>query len=164
MFYYGHFCLLIIAQEKWKENYQQKILEKVSSNFLSVLVARNEAEEKRLGWEETPKDPLFNPKNYENCKICSGLTQIFYEKKGINNGLVLFSHTVPDAIGFKSFFTSVFEEKRIKKVLYYELDDDEKIDKKNIPEEKVSLSEVFTSIENKKFQKKVLYEIIRKIF
>ncbi len=118
----GHFCLLIIAQATWKDHYKKGLYKTLSSNFLLELKPSSEEEATKISWNEVYEEPFFEPlpQNYE-CDICSLISKAFNEKKGINDGMTLFSHNVLDAIGFKSFFTPLMKNNKIKKMLYFEL-------------------------------------------
>ena len=164
MYDFGHLCLLIIAQGKWKPHFSEQLLDEVNKKFLPLLEPRSKQEEIKIGWNETPKEPLFDPHNYEKCKSCSALQPIFEDKKGVNDGLILFSHSLPDRVGVKSFITNLFEERRIKKVYYLELGFGEelKLDEvSDIKQKQLSLSEITELIEQEKFESKILYDILR---
>jgi hypothetical protein len=103
MYDMGHFCLLIIAQDKWKPHFKEQLLEDVNKKFLPLLEPRSKQEEIKIGWNEVPKEPLFDPKNQTVCESCSALQPIFENKKGVNDGLILFSHSLPDKFGVKFF-------------------------------------------------------------
>jgi len=160
----GHFCLLIFAQSVWKENYTKILLKNVSSNFLSQLKPRSEAEGAQIAWNEVYEDPLFEPPPLNlNCPICSFLSEIFNNKKGNNNGMILFSHNVLDVIGFKVFFTSLIKNDKIKKLLFLELgmfDEEEFLKHKTLTTQQVDSYEIFDLVDSEQFEKGTLYEIL----
>lgn len=159
----GHFCLLIFAQSVWKENYEIKLLENTSSNFLSQLKPRNEKEGAQIAWNEVYEDPLFEPPPNYNCPICSFLSEIFNKKKGNNNGMILFSHNVLDVIGFKVFFTPLIKNSKIKKLLFLELSifyEEEFLKQKTLISQKLHSYEIFELVDNDRFEKGTLYEIL----
>lgn len=176
MFEAGHFCLLIFAQGTWKEKFKDTFVKKVKSDFLSLLEPTTEGEAIKLGWDEIPKDPLFNPKIIEGtkkeCELCSVSYNFFKEKKGSNDGLILFSHSVPYVDEIKSFFTNLLKDNRIKKLCYLELDfeltyykREEAIAKINEKKEKqLNLSDFFHLLDTKQVECGVLYEIMKKYF
>ncbi len=121
MFDSGHFCLLVFAQGSWKEGYKNRLRKKISTDFLELLEPKSEEEAKQISWNEIDKSPLFDPKLEHECRVCENLYKLFDAKKGANEGLIYFSHNVPDIEGFKTFFTHLFGEETIKKVYYLEL-------------------------------------------
>ena len=173
MYYIGHFCLLIFAQGSWKPQYREKLMETAQDTFISVLEPRSKEEESRLDWDETEKIPLFDPKelgkSQKECPLCSAIYEIFQEKQSINDGLILFSHTVPDVSGFKTFTTPLFDDPRIKKLYYFELGPETFVigNEKYLPllekTEELRLSKVdfFELLRKDKFQVNVLYEIFK---
>lgn len=160
----GHFCLLIFAQSVWKENYAKKLLENVSSNFLSQLKPRSEAEGAQISWNEVYEDPLFEPPPpNDNCPICSFLSEIFNNKKKNNEGMILFSHNVLDVIGFKKFFSQLIKNDKIKKLVFLELsmfDEDEFLKHKTLTTQQVHSYEIFELVDNEQFENGTLYEIL----
>ncbi len=159
----GHFCLLIFAQGVWKENYVKALLENVSSNFLSQLKPRNEAEGVQISWNEVYEDPLFEPPPNYNCSICSFLSEVFNTKKGNNESLILFSHNVLDVIGFKTFFTPLIKNAKIKKLFYLELsllDEEEFLKHKTLKSQQVHSYEIFELVDKDRFENGTLYEIL----
>lgn len=171
MFDYGHFCLLIFAQGPWKPNYKAQLAKEVQARFIASLEARSPEEERRLAWAETEKNPLFDPeelgKSQRECAFCSAIYEFLKEKLGQTDGLLLFSHSVPDVIGFKTVITPLFEDPRIKKVYYYELGMDSFVvdQTKYLPilkdrrDERLPLSEFLKLLDADKFQINVVYEI-----
>ena len=164
MYDFGHFCLLIIAHEKWKPHFSGNLLEKLNKKFLPLLEPRSKQEEIKIGWNETPKEPLFDPQNYEKCQTCIVLKPSFENKKGVNDGLILFSHSLPDRVGVKTFLAQLFEERRIKKVYYLELGFGEELKQNEVSDikhEQLSISEITQLIEQNKLVTKILYDILR---
>jgi len=107
MYDYGHFCWLILANGTWKAQYKEKLLKNVQSNFLSALKPDSVEESRQMSWDENELSPLFDPreigKSQRDYQICSAISTIFEEKRGTNEGFILFSHNVPDAESFKTF-------------------------------------------------------------
>ncbi len=171
MFDDGHFCLMIFAQGPWKPKYKEKLCQEVQSSFLASLAARSKEEEHVLGFAETARIPLFDPedlgKSRRECEICSRIHSLFKELLGRNEGLILFSHTVPDVPGFKAFIAPLFEDPRIKKIYYHELGPETVvIDQtkyllllKDRTDHRLSKAEFFKLLDANKFQLNVLYEI-----
>ncbi|KKM85858.1 hypothetical protein LCGC14_1284800 [marine sediment metagenome] len=159
----GHLCLLIFAQSTWKENYAKKLLEYISSNFLSQLKPRSEQEGAQISWNEVYEDPLFEPPPTFNCQICSFLSEIFNKKKRNNDGMILFSHNVLDVIGFKAFFTPLIKNAKIKKLLFLELsifNEEEFLKHKTLISQQVHSYEIFELVDNDRFENGTLYEIL----
>lgn len=175
MFDYGHFCLLIFAQGTWKPKYKERLAKETQSNFLQTLEPRSKAESLHLSWAETERLPLFDPmelgKTQRECALCSAIYKIFQEKKGQNAGVILFSHSVPDVIGFKALFPPLLKDPRIKKLFYFELGPETfVIDKTKYlaqlnerTHQCLSESEFFDLLDNDKFQQNKLYEIYKQI-
>lgn len=160
----GHFCLLIVAQDVWKENYKKELLENVSSNFLLQLKPRSEGEANLISWNEVYEDPLFEPLPHNiTCPTCSFLSEVFNEKKKNNDGMILFSHNILDVIGFKAFLTPFIKNDKIKKMLYLELsmfDEDEFLKHKKLTVQQVHSYEIFKLVDNEQFENGTLYEIL----
>ncbi len=162
MYDYGHFCLLIFAQGVWKTHYRSNLLKKISTEFLSILEPKSEAEAKQMIWDEIDKSPLFEPKYEEKCKVCSKVSKIFEAKKGSNEGLILFSHNVPEVEGFRTFITLLLSDTNIKKVNYLELEgiSEEAIpSSEKIDQVEVDLANLIDQISKKQFKLGTLYEI-----
>jgi len=160
----GHFCLLIFAQGTWKDHYRKELFETISSNFLFQLKPRSEEEVAKIAWNEVYAEPLFEPPPHDyNCSFCSFLSEIFKDKKGNNDGMVIFTHNVLDVIGFKAFFTPLIKNNKIKKLLYFELgmfDEDEFMKHKKFATKQVHSYEIFEIVDNEQFQNGTLYEIL----
>ncbi len=171
MFDYGHFALLIFAQGTWKPQYRTKLIEQAQTRFLSVLEPRSKQEESRLSWDETAKLPLFDPKELgkseKECPLCSAIYEIFQGKKGNTDGLILFSHTVPDVPGFITFTQPLFDDPRIKKLYYFELGPETYVigNEKYLPllekreDLRLTKAEFFDLLQKDKFRDNVLYEV-----
>jgi hypothetical protein len=171
MFDDGHFCLMIFAQGPWKPKYKEKLREEVQSSFLASLAARSKEEQHRLDFAETARILLFDleglGKSQRECQICSRIHSLFKEILGRNEGLILFSHTVPDVQGFKKFVAPLLEDPRIKKIYYYELGPETFVidQTKYLPilkdrtDRRLSKAEFFKLLDANKFQLNVLYEI-----
>ncbi|MFX0072822.1 MAG: hypothetical protein ACFFAO_17220, partial [Candidatus Hermodarchaeota archaeon] len=118
---FGHVCLLIFAQSTWKEHYKTELLKNVNNKFLASMDI-DEIDE----WAEIPQSPLFNPKfpgeNDHPCELCIPIYEIFEEKKGTNEGLILFSHNILGWKEMENFLLFVLGEDKVKKIYYLELD------------------------------------------
>ena len=158
----GHFCLGIQVQGVLKEHFKKTLIKKVSDDFLLLLEPRSKEEEVHMDWMEIWKSPLFDPATNTKCDVCLTLNTVFLEKLGNNDGVILFSNNVPDALGFHEFFPKLFEDKRIKKLYYFELPPINigyKISVEQIRHQKVKLSEFLKLIDDGKFETHILYEI-----
>ena len=159
----GHFCVLILAQGMWKDHYKNELNKTLYSNFLLQLKPRSEAEAHKITWDEVYEDPLFEPPPREvECEICSFINEAFLDRKGINDGMILFSHNVLDSIGFKGFFTPLIKNEKIKKILYFELsiyDEKDFMKHKKLVTKQVRSYEIFDNIERNQFENGIIYEI-----
>ncbi len=160
----GHSCLLIFAQGTWKDHSKKELKEILTSSFLSQLEPRSEEEAHKIAWNEVFADPFFEPppRKY-NCDICSFISEAFQEKKGINDGMILFTHNVLDAIGFKAFFAPLMANTKIKKVLYFELsmfDEKAFMSHKKLVTKQVRSHEIFEIVDNNQFENGIIYEIL----
>ncbi|HUX99834.1 MAG TPA: hypothetical protein VMV49_09790 [Candidatus Deferrimicrobium sp.] len=159
----NHFCMLIFAQGKWKKNYGEKLFEKMQADWLKL-----ESEAVTI-----EKSPLFNPqklgKKLQDCKICSAIYESFMKHMKGSNSLVLFSHYVPDELGFKSILTPLMQDSLIQKVYYleqnssfYVVPPDQFIAKvKSNLHKQVSIDEFFRLMDFGRFETGVRYEIFR---
>ncbi len=174
MYDYGHFCLLILANGTWKAQYNEKLLKTVQSNFLSALKPISVEEARQMSWDENELSPLFDPrelgKSQRDSQIYLANSTIFKEKRGINEGVILFSHNVPDAESFKTFITPFFKDSRIKKIFYLELEPDSYLNSKNIASylsnlknlqiDRLKGSEFITLLEKSQLKCNLLYELL----
>lgn len=161
----GHFCLLICPQGKWEENDRKNLYEDIISRFLSHLFPRNEKEAHKMMWDSIEKSPLFEPTPAEECSICYFLNKIFKEKNEGKGGFLLFSHNILDLISFKSFFTPLLRDNKIKEIFYLEIDSEGQrdfLDKKVIELKQINSTEVFDLKDKDQFEMGVLYEITQK--
>ena len=167
MIEYGHICLLIFAQGTWKENFKMKLLKDVKNEFLANMDI-DEVDE----WSEIEQIPLFNPKNPGKndhpCELCNSLYDIYKEKRGNNDGFILFSHNILGWVGMEKFLLFVLGEVKVKKILYLELGADsylvstsKKIPQiiKKISHLKVNRSEFSKLFEDKKIEFSIIYEV-----
>jgi len=169
MIEYGHTCLLIFAQGTWKENYKKRILKQVKNNFIRNM----DIDDVDL-WSEIEKIPLFNPKNPgkddKPCELCYALNEIFENKKGENEGLILFSHNILGWEGMRNFLLFILGETKVKKILYLELDPssyligiEKKIPKilRNLKEKQMKRSDFFDLFDTQKIESSILYEVVK---
>lgn len=167
MIEYGHVCLLIFAQGTWKESFKKKLLKDVKNEFLPNMDIDAVDE-----WSEIEQIPLFNPKNPGKndrpCELCNSLNEIYEEKRGNNDGLILFSHNILGWVGMEKFLLFVLSEVKVKKILYLELGADSYLvsTSKKIPEIikkikhlKVTRSDFSKLFEDKKIEFSIIYEV-----
>ncbi len=118
---YGHTCILVFAQGNWKENYKMKFLREISKNFISNMDIDNVDL-----WNEIEKSPLFHPKtpgdHNKPCEVCHAIYNIFEEKKGNNESLILFSHNILGWKGMEKLLFFILGQINVKKIFYLELD------------------------------------------
>lgn len=128
-----------------------------------------------IDWNENEISPLFDPKelgkSQRDCQLCSAIAKIFEAKKGTNEGLILFSHNVPDLESFKIFLTPFFKNPRIKKLFYLELDVDSYLSSKNIALnlsklknlqiKRLNNPEFSILLDKNQFEQGILYEIVK---
>ncbi len=164
---YGHTCILVFAQGTWKENFKVKFFREISKNFISNMDIDNVDL-----WNETEKSPLFHPKNprdlYKPCEVCHAIYDIFEEKKGNNDGSILFSHNILGWKGMEKLLFFILGQIIVKKIFYLELDQDSYIEgaKKRIKEIlnnicrlKINRNNFFKLFENEQIKFSTLYEV-----
>lgn len=164
---YGHICLLVFTQGPWKENYKEQLLKEISDSFISNM---NLDDIDR--WSETEMISLFHPKNPGDygkpCEVCHALYEIFEEKKGNNDELILFSHNILSWEGTGKFILSILGEIKVKKIYYLELDQFSYLlsANKKIPEiindithVKINRTEFFKFLDEKKLNFSTLYDV-----
>ena len=164
---YGHSCVLVFAQGTWKESFKARFLQEISKNFISNMDI-DEVDE----WGEIEQIPLFNPKNpgknNKPCDVCHALYEIFEEKKGNNEGLILFSHNILGWEGMEKLLFFILGQTNVKKIFYLELDQDSYIEgaKNKIPEIiekinnlKINRTEFFRLFEYEQIKFSTLYEV-----
>jgi len=169
MIEYGHVCLLIFAQDTWKENYKKRLLKEVKNKFISNM----DIDDVDL-WSEIEKIPLFNPKtpeeNHKPCELCYSLYDIFEKEKGNNDGIILFSHNILGWKGMKNFLLFVLGGVNVKKIYYLELDQSSylistkkriSIIIKNIKPRQVIRSIFFDLFDKEKIEFSTLYEVVK---
>ena len=123
-------------------------------------------------WAEIEQIPLFDPKNPGKndhpCELCISLYEIYEEKRGNNEGLILFSHNILGWVGMEKFLLFILGKVKVKKVYYLELDPSSylvgignKIPEiiKKIKHLEVNRSEFFRLFEDKKIEFSILYEV-----
>lgn len=166
---YGHTCLLIFAQDTWKENYKKKFLKEIKTKFnASMNIDEIDA------WSEIEQIPLFNPNHPEAndlpCELCIPLYEILEEKRGTNEGFILFSHNILGWKGMENFLFFVLGEDKVKKIYYLELDSNSYIlgisDKipeiiQNVKYVEINRSTFFDLFEKEKIEFSILYEIVK---
>ena len=161
----GHTCLLIFAQGNWKESFKLKFFQQISKNFISNMNIDDRDE-----WSEILISPLFDPKNPGKddhpCDVCHPLYDIFEEKKGENDGLILFSHNILGWKGMEKFLVFILREQSVKKIFYLELDSFSYIVGANIPkimkditDLKINRNDFFKLFRNEQIQINIVYEV-----
>lgn len=160
----GHFCLLVFAQGTWKEHYKKELHENLSTNFVSQLKPRNEEEARKIAFNEVYEEPFFEPPPQKfKCDICSLINEAFEEKKGTNDGIILFSHNLLDAIGIKAFFVPLLKNNNIKKIFYFELsmfDEKAFLSHETLATKKLRSQEMLQIVYDDQFEKGIIYEIL----
>lgn len=164
---YGHLCLLVFAQGKWKDNYKSKLLDQIKKNFLSNM----DIDDMDI-WNEINKSPLFDPINPRAddklCEICHVLSKIYEGKKGVNEGFILFSHNILGWNRTGNLLSYILGERNVKKIYYLELDQDSYTLKtkneipeiiKNIKETRVNRTELLVLLEKEELEFSTLYEV-----
>lgn len=166
---YGHICLLVFAQGTWKENYRLKISDEIKKKFLSSMdIDANDL------WGEISKIPLFYPKDPgsgdQPCELCHAINKIYEEKRGENEGLILFSHNILGWEGTGKFLSYILGQNNVKKVFYLELDNDSYLTNissripnilKNIRERQINKAELFDLFEKEQVEFSILYEVVK---
>jgi len=164
MFEPGHFNILLLPQGVWKDSFKQKLTRELSNLFSIIITPKTREEAAKIDWNEYEIAPLAIPTPRETCTICKKITTLFLEIKGINDGLYLVSHSVPDIEGFKSFFAGLFQNNRIKKYYYLELlvwDEKDFLKNESLEHLKVKSYEIFDIVDKEEFRQGVVYEITK---
>lgn len=121
----GHLCLAFFAKDSWKDNFRERFYTETNSKFISVLKATYDTHD---AWAEVHVQNLFNPESPEGkekiCFVGEYLLSLFREKMGGNNGLILFSHTVPKHKSIASLLGKFIQDDRVKKIFFTVLDED----------------------------------------
>ncbi|MHA2009692.1 MAG: hypothetical protein ACXACY_06960 [Candidatus Hodarchaeales archaeon] len=169
MIEYGHICLLVFAQGIWKENYKLRVFDEIRKIFLSSMDIDAHDE-----WSEISQSPLFDPKNPgedgQPCDLCHALNKIYEEKKGINEGLILFSHNILGWEGTINVLSFILGQKNVKKLFYLELDWESYTTNigsripqvlKNIKEKQINRTKLFDLLEKEQVEFSILYEVLK---
>lgn len=165
---YEHFCILIIAQDEWKEQDKQSIRDislterkkyvEYDYHFYHKLTYRNKKPE------------------YSDCLLCNQIYSLFTNLKGNREGIQYQGHhylepdDTKDIVGYTKL---ILAENQVKKVYILYLDSlkelkREEINNHNydefkelIKEERYSLEEFETQLQEHEIKERVLYEILR---
>ncbi|NHJ85583.1 MAG: hypothetical protein FK734_08985 [Asgard group archaeon] len=168
--YSQHFCVLIYAQNDWKEKDYESITEKTFTDFMSGTAHADcdvclTCPVCRANWE------LFNPENpgeyIQFCEFCEVLLPLMKDKL-TSDGMILFSHSLLNLDALKQFVEYSLKSKKIKKIFVLEQDDyvNKKRTKPNklseqIKQQEISCSKFVELITSKTFEYNVLYEIFK---
>ena len=167
--YSRHLCVLIYAQDDWREKDYRNIGDSTLADYLgstehsdcevclSCPVCRAE-------WE------LFDPENpgeyVQFCEYCEVLLS-FMKEQLTNDGLLLFSHDLLKLDALKQFVEYSLKDKKIKKIFILEQDEIERKKTKpnklldKIKHQEIKYSEFIALIDSNKFEYNVLYEIFK---
>ena len=166
-----HTCILIIAQNQWKE----KDFERFGDGSLSDMLGELEHDDCdicltcpicRSFWE------LFDPENLgeynQLCEYCEVFLPLFKEEQK-GDSVLLFSHKnlLPDSL--KKFTEFTLENERIKKIFILQHQDWKKRGQlpspkellKKVKHQELKKSEFFSIIDEDKFEFLVMYEIFK---
>jgi hypothetical protein len=153
---HDHFCLLIFGQGFWKNSFNKKISKETKTNFFHLS-----------GYS---KDSLFctcpicntlvklfdprTPGDYVDiCDLCKALYEKFDNIKGLNEGLILFSHQLMHEMEqLQNLTQNLLSNEKIKKVYILEV----KFEKISKP-----ISNIIYSIMNKRLKKSEFFEILK---
>ncbi|MHA1266993.1 MAG: hypothetical protein ACTSRS_17275 [Candidatus Helarchaeota archaeon] len=109
-----HFCLLIIAQGKWKKSQEATIAQNLRSQWSNIISPSTLPEH----------TSLFNPeklgKKLAECPICLTIYNLFKKETKGKKYLLFFSHSVLEANELKTLFSSLLEDPLIQKLYYLE--------------------------------------------
>ncbi len=168
--YSQHTCIIIFAQNDWKDKDYDSINVKILTGLfsgadhsdcevcLSCPVCRAE-------WE------LFDPENsgeyVQICEYCEVLLPLMKDQL-TSDGLILFSHTLLKLDVLKQFVDYSLKSKKIKKIFILEQDDyvNKKSTKPNklleqIKQQTINCSEFIELINSSNFQYNILYEVFK---
>jgi hypothetical protein len=114
--YPEHHCLLIVAQDQWKEQFRDDFSSSVRTRFF-LHGEHGDCEVCCTCPLCRSLEELFDPERpgaYDRpCSLCEHLLTMLKRRLGSANGLILFSHYRPIE---KAMIDALFEERRVKKV------------------------------------------------
>jgi hypothetical protein len=114
--YPEHHCLVIVAQDQWKEQFKNDLGSSVKNRFF-FLGGHGDCEVCCTCPLCRSLEELFDPERpgaYDcPCSLCGHLLTMLKRRLGRANGLILFSHYRPIE---KAIIDALFEERRVKKV------------------------------------------------
>lgn len=117
-----HLCLLIFAQDQWKEKDYSRI-------FNSSVSTRREHSDCdtccscpvcRSYWAFY--DPKIDDDYFIPCGLCEELVKRFDNKKGQNHGFLLFSHSLLQKNELLELTELLLEEDKVKKIFLFQID------------------------------------------
>ena len=166
-----HFCILIIAQNQWKEKDFKQFGEGTLSDFLGNLEHSDcdicmTCPICRSFWE------LFDPENPGEynllCEYCEAFLE-FFEKERIGDNVLLFTHTKIKSDALKKFAEYILENNKIKKIYILEHEDWSKRGRlpkpqkviEQIKHQEVKQSEFISLIDENRYETLVMYEIFK---
>ena len=168
---YEHLCILIFAQNTWKEKDFIKLEEKTVVNYLENTPQGDcdvclTCDICRGTWE------LFDPENPGKynplCNYCEVLLP-FFKKFQSGENVLLFSHQTIDSNGLRSFTETNLSNEKVKKIYILQLHEwrekryekylkaEELID--SLSHVKITHSDFLSLLDEDKFEYRVLYEI-----
>ncbi|WXG41198.1 MAG: hypothetical protein WED07_10590 [Candidatus Freyarchaeum deiterrae] len=166
-FYDAHFCLLIFAQDQWKESYTEKISKNTRDLFYQYTGHSN--------CDVCNTCPIcralvemFDPMNPDEyiivCDLCKALYKMMEEIKGQTDGMILFSHSFPLEIQSVTYLTKLLlQSDKIKKIYILEVVTEKNTQVSEVIEKikkiRLKKSEFIKLLDSNEFKDKVLYEI-----
>lgn len=123
--YLEHFCLLVFAQDRWKEKDQAKAMRLIHEAYIRSNPHADcdlcmNCPVCRALWDLF--EP-YNPGEYVSiCRVCKVLNETFLASLGNNDGIILFAHTKLSATHLRKFAKSLLESSRIKKIFVLQVD------------------------------------------
>ncbi len=165
---YEHLCILIYAQDQWKEKDFERLSEETLTNFLEKAEHADcdvclTCAVCRANWE------LFDPENpgeyVQLCEYCEALISYFKEYQKSGDNVLLFSHSKMKLEVLQNFVEYTLKDKKIKKIFVFQhVDWNKKKPKPDVFIEKISHKEIKNSefislLKEEKFENTILYEI-----
>ena len=167
--YSRHFCVIVYAQDNWKDKDYQKFSDLTLADYLG-RAEHSDCEicltcpVCRANWE------LFDPENpgkyIQICEYCNALFPIF-KKHLTGDGFILFSHELLKLEELKQFTEFSLNNNKIKKIFILEQDDPKRKPSKTqdmiaqINHQELKISEFLILIDNGDFEYNTIYEIFK---
>ncbi|MFX0114305.1 MAG: hypothetical protein ACFFB3_07145 [Candidatus Hodarchaeota archaeon] len=167
--YLEHFCLLVFAQDRWKEKNQAEVMQLIREAYIrgnphaDCDLCMNCPVCRGL-WD------LFEPNNLGEyvsiCTVCNLLNETFLGRLGSNDGVVLFAHTKLSAPHLREFAKSLLDSSRIKKIFVLQVDSFKVGSKtletlQQLKQEKMKLFAFQDLLKEEKNEFNVIYEVSR---